>query len=430
MKTMECEILPGIFLRAVQTRRFKTSSLAVAFLSPLEQKTASVHALLPFLLRRGCRKLPDLASINYELDYLYGASAEPLVQKQGDVQYLGFYCSGIDDSYLSPEKPMLSSLLELVHDLLLEPVLENGCFSADYVSGEKENLVSAILSEKNEKLSYAYQRAIAQMFPNQAFGVSALGDAKTARQSTAQSAFSAYQKLLKTAPLTVTYCGSMPFETVAETVKTVFSDFSREVFYNADCSKPMFITEQKECYDVMDVSQTVLFVGLKAPENEVVMKVLSAVLGGGTASKLFLNVRERASLCYYTGSVYQPRQNTLCMYAGVEEANVSVACEKMLCEFQNCVDGNITEAELEQAKQVLVNQLKTTQDTAGALLSYWLERAVGGDVKTPSELAEAICDVTREQVVGAAHACEVKLIYRLCGKEAVSDERECLPTHQ
>lgn len=430
MKTTEFEVLPGIFLRTVQTNRFKTASLAAAFLSPLKEKTASVRALLPFLLRRGCKKLPDLASVNYELDYLYGASAEPLVHKQGDVQYLGFYCSGIDDSYLSLEKPMLSSLLELVHDLLLDPVLEDGCFKSDYVSGEKENLVNAILSEKNEKLSYAYQRSLRKMFPNQPFGISALGDAKRAREITSESAYSEYQALLKQAPLTITYCGSMSPQSVADMVKNVFSDFLRDIVSDVQCTKPFFVEEQRACHDVMDVSQTVLFVGMKAPEDEVIMKVLSAVLGGGTASKLFLNVRERASLCYYTGSVYQPRQNTICLYAGVEDEKTSLACEKMLDEFKNCAEGRITEEELKQAKQVLVNQLKTTQDTAGSLLSYWLERAVDRNAKTPEELADAICKVTQEQVVAAAQACEVKLVYRLCGKEAVSNEREYLPEHQ
>ncbi len=430
MKTMECEVLPGICLRAVQTNRFKTASLAVAFLSPFTKETASVNALLPYLLRRGCTKFPNLASVNFELDYLYGASAEPLVQKAGDVQYLGFYCSAIDDSYLSLEKPMLCSLLELVHDLLLDPVLENGAFRFDVLNGEKENLVNAILSEKNEKLSYAYQRATKHLFRNQGYGVSAFGDAKTARDITAESAMRAYRKLLETAPLTITYCGSAPFETVADTVKTVFADFSRDVVQTVACATPFFDDEKRDCCDVMDVAQTVLFVALKTPKDEVTMKVLSAILGGGTASKLFLNVRERASLCYYTGSVYQPRQNTLCMYAGVEDDTASLACEKMLCEFQNCVDGNVTEEELMQAKQVLVNQLKTTQDTAGALLSYWLERAVDHEVQTPSELAEAICAVTLDEVIAAARACEVKLIYRLCGKEAVSDERERLPEHQ
>jgi len=325
---------------------------------------------------------------------------------------------------------MLNELLELVHDIILDPVLENGRFRTDVLNGEKENLVNAILAEKNEKLSYAYQRATYHMFRNQGFGVSSYGDAETARSITAESAFAAYQKLLETAPLTVTYCGSAPFETVADAVRTVFSDFSRDIVCGVAVSNPTFPNEMLECCDVMDVAQTVLFIGLKTSKNEVAMKVLSAILGGGTASKLFLNVRERASLCYYTGSVYQPRQNSLCMYAGVEDEDASLAYEKMLAEFQNCVEENITAEELERAKNVLVNQMKTTLDTIGALLSYWLEHAVDETAKTPSELATAICDVTLDEVIESARACELKLVYRLCGKEADCDGRERLPEHQ
>lgn len=429
MKTTEREILPGVTLCAVETQRFKTCSLSVAFLTPLKRSTASANALVPYVLRRGCRTLPDLAAINFELDLLYGATAEPFVYKQGDVQYVGFCCDGVDGAYTDKSCPMTERLLTLVHSLLTDPLLKDGGFVPEYVNSEKENLVSQILSEKNEKLSYAYHRAIASVFSDQGFGLSELGEAECAKALTAERVYQAYRALLKTAPLVITYCGSEPFESVAAVVESVFSDCKRDVTDSVLVSKAVFRENMIETCELMDVNQTVLLVGFSAAAEEFPMKVLSAVLGGGTASKLFINVRERASLCYYTGSVFNARQKTLFAYAGVEDEKAPLAYEKITEQLKACADGNITEEELRQAKENLVNQLQITKDTAGALLSYWIDRAVDAEKLSPSDTAKAIRAVTLQQVCDAAKACECKIVYRLCGKEACGNERKLLPEH-
>lgn len=430
MKTTVCEVLPGVTLRVVETQRFKTASLNLAFLTPLCEDTASANALVPYLLRRGCRKFPDLAAINFELDLLYGANIEPFVDKQGDVQYVGFSCDGVDGALVGSEQSLTEKLLSMVHDLLLDPLLEEGGFSCDCFESERENLINQILSEKNEKLSYAYRRATAQMFQGQSFGLGELGDVVHARKLTGESVYCAYRTLLQIAPLMITYCGSESADVVSEMVTDVFSDFKRDVVDSIAVSKTSVLDEVKEYCEVLDVAQTVLLIGMRTAADEYTMKVLSAILGGGTASKLFLNVRERASLCYYTGSVFNPRQNSLFFYAGVEDEKAPLAYEKMLDQLKVCADGGITEEELLQAKQVLINQLKITNDTAGALFSYWIDRAVDAAPHTPSETAQAIREVRLQDVIDAANACEVKLVYRLCGKEACRSERTLLPEHQ
>lgn len=430
MKMTEREILPGITLSVIETDRFKTCALNVSFLTPLRRETASANALVPYVLRRGCARLSDLAKLNAELDSLYGASIEPFVYQQGDVQYVGFWCDGISDVFAAGADSVSQALFSLVQELICTPVLQDGCFVEEYVQGEKENLIQAILSEKNEKLSYAYQSATRALFSKQCFGLSALGELKYAKMLTNKEVYSAYCTLLKRAPLKITYCGSESFDAVSERVKTVFATLKREITDSARVSAPAFSDEVLNREEIMDVAQTVLLIGFRTDADEIPLKVLSAILGGSTASKLFLNVRERASLCYYTGSVFNPRQNTIFLYAGVEDEKETQAYERMMQQFDACARGEITEEELERGKQTLINRLRTINDTGGALLSYWVDQAVDGNKMSPGETEQAIRAVTRRQLIDAAKGCEQKIVYRLCGKEAQKDARKLLQEHQ
>lgn len=426
MKSFDREILPGVSLRVIETDRFKTCTFNVSFLARHQKETASANALVPYVLCRGCKRLPTLQELNGELDYLYGASIEPFIYKQGDIQYVGFSCAGVDDRLVTGTGSVSASLFSLVHELLLDPLLENGVFSEQYVSGEQENLISMILSEKNEKLSYAYQQACSKLFAKQGFGLSAFGDLKYAKALTSETVFSAYRALLKHAPMQITYCGSESFETVSEMVTSVFSDYKREVINLVSVSDPSFSNEVFDVEENQDMTQTVLLVGYRTNADETVSKVLSAILGGGAASKLFLNVRERASLCYYTGSVFDTRQNTMFFYAGVKDETATLAYQKMTEQLSNCAQGKVDEEELSQAKRMLISKLKIIKDTAGGLLNYWLDRAVDTEQQTIEETEHAIRSVTLEQVISAAQACELKMIYRLCGKEVRADARKLL----
>lgn len=426
MKSFERELIPGVSLRVIETDRFKTCSFHVSFLTPMRKESASANALVPYVLCRGCEKYPTMRDLHSKLDFLYGASIEPFVYKQGDVQYVGFSCDGIDDRFASEDGSISTSLFSLVYEILFHPLLDDGAFLQEYVRGEQENLVAMILSEQNEKLSYAYQRACEKLFTKQGFGLSAFGDLKHAKALTRESVFAAYRALLERAPMQITYCGSESFETVSDAVLSVFSEFKRDVINSAVVSTPSFMGEVLEEEENLDVAQTVLLIGYRTAADEWTSKVLSAILGGGSASKLFLNVRERASLCYYTGSVFDARQNTMFFYAGVQDEKATVAYQKMSEQLKDCAQGKVDAEELAQAKRLLISKLRIIKDTAGGLLYYWLDRVVDAKPATIEDAEQAIRSVTLEQVISAAQACELKMVYRLCGKEVRTDARKLL----
>ena len=142
---------PGVTLRCYKDHRFKQGCFSFQIVRPMAAGEAAMNALLPAVLLRGTTRHPDLRSITAHLDDLYGAAVGAQVRRIGDYQTTGLACSFMEDRYAMDGDKILAPMLDFLRELLLEPVLEKGGFSEEFVRSEKRNLISTIESELNDK---------------------------------------------------------------------------------------------------------------------------------------------------------------------------------------------------------------------------------------------------------------------------------------
>ena len=418
-------LAPGVVLRAVRTNKFKTSMLGITFLEPLTAETASLNALLPKVLRRDTKNHPDMETLSAALDDLYGGGIEPLIRKKGETQCIGFWGSFLDDAYVPGDSQILESAAALLGEVVLQPAGEGESFRSDYVESEKANLVDKIRSEVNDKLQYSMSRLRSFMCEGEAYSIEKMGTEAQAKAITGEALYRRYCDMLQTAPVYLYYCGSAHPDRVEEAFRKAFAALPHG--QRKEIPIPVAVAQPKGAVrrfsDAMDVSQGKLTMGFRTgggfSDLETVARFMlfNAIFGGSTNSKLFLNVREKLSLCYFASSSLALSKGILLVYSGVEFANFQTAEDEILAQLESCQTGNITPEELEAARRSVVGSLRASLDAQGRLEEYWLNRFVTGTAYTPEELAEAVEKVTLDQVVDAA--CQVKLdsIYTLRGKE-------------
>ena len=422
----ERTIAPGVTLRAVQTNKFKTSTLAVTFLEPLSEETASLNALLPKVLRRGTRTCPDMEALSAALDDLYGGSIEPVVRKKGEVQCVSFWGSFLDDAFVPPGTRLLEPAAALLGQIILDPAGDGTAFLPEYVESEKANLLDKIRGEINDKLQYAMACLRRTMCAGEAYGVGRLGSEERAAAITGQALYARYQDLLRTAPVYLYYCGSADIDRVEAAFRSALAGLPegdrRAIPATRLVEAPA--GEVRRASESMDVTQGKLVLGFRAGRRyrtleEVARATLfNAVFGGSTNSKLFLNVREKLSLCYFASASLAMTKGVMLVYSGVEFANFQRAEEEILAQLRACREGNITPEELEAARLSAVSSFRAALDAQGRLEEYWLNRFFSGTDFPPEELAEAISRVTLEEVVEVAKAIRLDTIFTLTGKEA------------
>lgn len=423
--TTRIELLPNIFLRAVQTDKFKSAYLSVSFMTALESETASVNALIPDVLRRGCEAHPDMQAISAILDQMYGGVIEPVVRKKGDIHCIGMGASVLDDRFTPDGTTVLASVATLMGQLLLHPVTEQGVFRRDYVESERANLVDQIRSNINDKRGYALQRLVEVMCWDEAYGVDSLGDEKSALAITPESLWAQYKTLLKTAEVEVFYCGSAPIEQVAEVMKSALAslplDGERK---EVNCDVRVSAEPQPRiAEEAMDVAQGKLAMGFRTGgitiwEREFpALVMMNAIFGGTAMSKLFMNVRERLSLCYYASSGIEKMKGILLISSGVEFEKRDEAQSEILAQLDAIRRGEIEDWELEGARRILVGGYRGALDSQGRQEDFWLTQSIAGLEGTVEDMAQAIEAVTREEVVAVANRLELDTIYFLKGLE-------------
>lgn len=425
MEGKRTQLFPGVWLRTVHTDKFKSAYLSLTLMTQLDRENASANALLPRVLRRGTMVHPDIESLSAALDELYGGAVEPVVRKKGESQCVGFLASFLDNAYALNGEDILSGAAELLGEMLLNPLTRDGVFDPDYVEGEKANLIDELRGQINDKRIYATRRLTQLMCREESFGADKLGQEDKVAAITPESLWARYQKLLSSAQIEVYYSGSADPERVREIMERVFSTLPvSEEREEPECEVRIHAEQEPNVIEeVMDVNQGKLAMGWRTGgitvwEEECPALVLcSAVFGGTSMSKLFMNVRERLSLCYYASSALEKQKGLMIVSSGIEFQNYETAKREILAQLEDVKAGKITDDELEGARRILINQYRSIEDEQGRMEEYWLGQAAAGTEDDPGTLTARLETVTGEQIAQVARKLELDTVYFLKGKE-------------
>ena len=420
MKATRIQLSDGVYLTYLPARKFKTSLLSAQFVTPLRQETASAWALLPAVLRRGTVRYPDLGALSAQLDRLYGASVDYTVRKKGENQCVGFVASFIDDSFAPGGEKLLEPAAELVGELICDPVTERGRFVSAYFDTEKTNLIDAIRSQINDKRDYAAARLLQEMCAGEPYGVSRLGDEKSAEKLQMKKLYAQYGELISTARLELIYIGSAQLDRVRQALAAAFSTLPRDGIRDIAPSAPHPArTEVRVVTEEMDVTQGKLGMGFSCGSDDYSAVLLGNTLFGGSSnSKLFLNVREKMSLCYYASSAYHRQKRLITVSSGIEFADYQRAYDEILRQLEAVQKGQLEDWELGGARSTLLNAYASMGDSQGKLENFYLGQAATGQSESPEDLAAQLREVTAERVFQAMETVTLDTVYFLKGKEA------------
>ena len=412
------QLFDNVFLTAVQSDKFKTGCFSVNFLRPLRREEAAQNALLFGVLLAGTERHPDIRSISIHLDALYGASVGTLVRKKGEIQVVGLYADYVEDALAG--EPVFAPVTEFVGELLLTPCLENGVFRRDYVQTERANLVNSMRATLNSKQSYANLQMLKAMYPNEPYGIPYQGEEADLEGVNEQTLYQQYRVLLASSRVEIFYLGRLSAAEAAKAFQSMLRDLPRQTAVSLPEPTQKTVQTVQMLEQSMPLAQSKLSMGFTAAAaasaDELARMLCFAVLyGGGSSSKLFLNVREAKSLCYYANASYDKFKGMLRVNSGVAEENYEAAREEILRQLSDCAEGNFTQEELDSAKRLLCAQLRSDLDSPGRLDEFYLGQAVQGAAYEIPTLIEAVERVSRQDVELAAKTVQLDTVFFLRG---------------
>lgn len=428
------EIMPGVSLAYLETDKFKSDCMSISLLTGLDRSTVSKNALIPRVLSRGTVMHPDMDSISAACDELYGARIIPVVRKKGEILTLGFYAGFIADRFAPGGERLLEPVTALLGEMLLSPSTRGGLLRKDYVESEKQKLVDDIRSRVNDKRDYAVFRAIEEMCAYEPYACDDMGSEDEAASVNYVELTRHYRDLLQTSPVEIFYCGAAPLVRVEAALRDALAtlprgeinyDIGTDIRMNSVEASPRFFTEQ------MDISQSKLVMGFRMGEcmeepDFAAIKVFNALYGGSVTSKLFLNVREKLSLCYYAGSYVDELKGIMLVSSGIERRDMERARAEILSQLDAVRSGDFTDTDLSNARAAVSSDLLAATDSPGALEDFYLSQTLWGLDCGPDELSALCLDVSREDIVSVASGIELDAVYFLCpgGEDDDTEIRE------
>ncbi|MEG2072651.1 MAG: pitrilysin family protein [Oscillospiraceae bacterium] len=417
-------IMPNVVLSCLKTDKFKTGCLSINLLTPLSRENASKNALIPKVLRRGTATLPDMAAISQRLDSLYGARIQPIVRKKGEIQVIGFYADFADEAYIPGSPDILGQITALMGEMLLLPNTHGGLLRREYVEGERDKLVEKIRSRINDKRAYSMQRLMELMCGVEDYATDRLGTEDEAETITPSALTRHYHQLLASSPIEIFYCGSAEPKNVQKALKLALAALPRnneepeigtEIRMNSLEENPRSFEEE------MQVTQGKLAIGFRLGDcmddpDPVKIGVFNAIFGGSVTSKLFMNVREKLSLCYFASSAIDLHKGVLAVSSGIEFDKYDAALSEILSQLDAVRRGDFSDYELNAAKSSIACDYRSIEDSPHALEDFYLSQALIGPDASPAELAELAAYVTAEDVTKIAKGVECDAIYFLRGQ--------------
>ena len=390
----------------LKTNKFKTNLCALFITVPLNKETVTKNALLVSVLRRGTKKLNTQEDIAKKLEGMYGAGFNCGVDKIGNYQTLKFYLETIDNSYTFEKENLLQDGVDLLLEIVFDPLIENGTFKKEYVEQEKENLAKIISSRQDNKALYAKDRCIEEMFENEPYSLYKYGMLEKIKELNETNLYEYYQELIKNSKIDLYISGENIDDVKLPDIKS--SKLNNITIKHNAHTKPKVVKEN------LDVTQGKLIIGLNTPEeNKAVVSMYNTILGGGANSKLFQNVREKASLAYSASSSYIRRQNTILIRTGIEIENYDKALEIIKKQLQEMKDGNISDDEFNAAKELIISSVNLIPESAEDMIAYYFDQRIFGDALNITEYEEKLKNVTKEQVIEVAQKVSIDTIYFL-----------------
>lgn len=407
----------------IQTPKFKTNLISIFLTLPLSRDNVTKNALIPAVLKSGTKNLDTQEKISIELENMYGANLDCGIEKIGDNQIIKFYLETINDNFLPKQENLLDKSINLLLDIIFNPVVEENHFNNQYVETEKQTIKRLIEGKIDNKDIYAFHRCIEEMYKDKPFGLYKYGYTEDLETINEHNLYEYYKNLISNAKIDIFVSGDFDDNKIIEllnnneNIKKLSDREDNHIINNEQTEKKTKIEDIKILNESKDVTQGKLVIGMDIDyykeNSKYAMCLYNVILGESATSKLFQNVREKASLAYTARSNYVRQKNNIFIRCGIEIENYDKAVQIINKQLEDMRNGNFTDEDIENAKKYMVSGIKTVADEQDSEITYYLGQELSGNLTSFDEYIEKIQSVTKEEILDIANNINTNMIYFL-----------------
>lgn len=417
---MKMELVKGVNLHFLQSKKFKTNKIKVRFSSPLDENIVAARVLVACMMETANQKYPTSQLFREKLASLYGVELSTSVSKRGRVHYVDLNISFVRDDFLSKKNVLTDEVLDIIETIFFSPLVVEDHFDSDTFDVEKKNTISDLESEIEEPYYYAHGQLNQLFFEDETIGMSRLGKVDLARQETAQSSLEQFHQMLQLDNIDFFFIGDFNEVAIVDRVNQ-FEFKPRDNNLSVTYQQP-FTNVVREKLEQKQNQQSILELGYHFSTQygeslHIPLVVLNGMLGAFSHSRLFQIIREKEGLAYTISSHFDIFTGFMRVFAGIDKESRTKVMTLIMRQLNDLKRGKFTESELQLTKEMLVNTTLLVQDRQNTLIEReYLKTILGKKVLPLEEWLESIDKVSREEIIEVAKTINLQSVYFMEGK--------------
>ena len=422
MKQDSLEIINGVKLHPIKTDKFKTDLAVISMSMPLSREYVTYDCLIPSVLKRGTINYHTQEEINRKLEEMYGTEFDCGIEKIGDNHVIKFYTESISDDFLPEHEELLLEQLKLLFEIAFKPYTENGIFKEEYLISEKENIRQKINSKIDNKEQYAVDRCTELMYKEEPYALYKYGYEEDLKNINNEALYKRYIEILRTSKIDIYISGNYDLDIIEKFIrnelqKIELNDRNPIYVQNNEQTEIKKIIDTQTFEEKLDIAQGKLILGLDIMENrenlQFAARLYNVILGESATSKLFQNVREKASLAYSARSTYVRQKNNIFIKCGIEIKNMEKALEIIMQQLEDMKQGKFIDEDINNAKKYMINGINSIEEEQDTEITYYIGQELSGINISLEKYLKEIQSVTREQIIDIANKIQINTIYFL-----------------
>ncbi len=392
------------------TKKFKTTVVSIRFKEEVLKENVGLRALLPNLMTVSTKTYKTKKALSEALEELYGAALRSKVSKVGNLSILEITLQIVNPSITGIKA--FEEGLKLLHEAVYGHVnLPKKEFEL-----QKQLVIQTIKAFENDKTNYALSNLLEHMFKEENYGIRISGKVDDVSQVSYEALNKYYKQVIRKNDVDVILSGDITDE-IESLVKKYFKPKNEFNLSPIDYESKE-VTEVQSFEDFDSISQAKVNIGYRFPvrfsdPDYHAAFLFNVALGGGVHSRLFLNVREKHSLCYYVASRYDAYKGFSFIYSGIDKSRVELALSEIEYQINDLKKNKLTEEELNLSKISTINYLKEVEDNQGSSIGVIYGQALRNEVKSLEERINEILSVTPEDVLKVSAKFKEDTLYIL-----------------
>lgn len=407
-----------IHIDVLPTDKFKTTMITFKFMAPLEYETITARSLLSKLLIRATKKWSTDKAFSKHLSELYGAYIHSFVSKFKDKHVITISLEIVNERYLKDLTPLFEKGLNVLYEVIMNPLIENNSFNTTFVNQEKSLLSKKIEAVIDNKAQYSFLNLLKYMFKDEPYRHLATGQIEKISTITPENLYNTYQNMISNDLCSVYVVGNVNKQEVKQLIQSKFTinpfkmAKTNQLNLKDSSSETQYIVEEDE------VDQAKLNMGYRFPtrfgaNDYYALVVLNTMFGGDPSSVLFNEVREKQSLAYSIHSQLDGKNGYLFVLSGVSADKFELAKDTILEEFDKFKRGEFDIDKLELAKKIIISHRHEITDRPKSIIEVMQNQLLLDYKQTDENYIDHIQKVTKDDVISMANKAELDTIYVL-----------------